>query len=137
VGLRIDRIYVAAATRATERLGTTWEVRFEPRRSQVEAVREGSLLLLAYGREELDGGGLPAADAEPKLRWRRPPGPLEWPATAEIPLPHVPDLWLVPVLDLDLDGELGPGDWYGVPREHLEPSPDVTRVLSLDLDRQR
>ena len=136
VGLRIDRTYVAAATQAETLPVTTWRVRFEARQPQVEATREGSLLLLGYSSEDLDDRGLTGPDAEPKVEWRRPEGPLQWPVEAPIPLPHDPDLWLVPVLDLDLDGRLGPGDWFSVPAGPFDPPIDISEAVPVGLERQ-
>jgi len=112
------------------------QVTIEASSDQVAGEHLGGLLLLGFAGKNVSEAGLPQRGARAIWSYVRARGPLSWPVVAQMRLPEHGDLWVFPVLDLDGDGQLGDGDWFGVPGSRFNPPGDSRQPIQFGIDRQ-
>lgn len=113
-----------------------------PRAVTIEASGEsvsqetlGALILMGFEGKDVDKFGLPRPGARGVWSFTRPRGSIAWPTVVQVRLPQHGDLWVIPVLDLDGDHLLGPGDWLGVPGARFNPPGDRREPIMFGIDR--
>ena len=110
-------------------------VTLEASSADVAAITKGAILLLGFRGEDVSALGIPKPEATPVWAWSRPRSSLTWPVVVRLRVPDHPNLHLFPIVDVDGDGALAHGDWFGVPPGKFEPPGDMRQPILFGIDR--
>jgi hypothetical protein len=88
----------------------TIEVKFA---SDLEKVGDFKLLVYGFPQEDLNDKSLPQKGKPPQLLWVSEHEVKTWPSRVEVRVPSDPSFHLLPVMDIDADMRMGPGDFFG------------------------